>query len=534
MTSLGGSSELKCPLFHSCHHYITIVLHNAPASPSYRKETPISRALNALPEAFVSNTGISRAVSRAAKAGELRKLASRLYTRNLEDAPDEIVRRNLWGIVAGYFPGALIADRSAFEPAPAADGSLCLVSERGRTVELPGVVLRPRRGPGPVASDMPFVEGLHISSRARAFVENMRPSRSRGGRVRRTLRRSEIEERLDQLIRTAGEAAATELRDDARAIAGELGLETEAAQLDTLIGTLLGTRRTRLESPVAIARSRRRPYDPGRMELFHSLHRALRNRAPSVRPAPLRDARGRATLAFFEAYFSNFVEGTEFLVDEAIRIVFEGRMPRHRPADAHDVAGTWRLVSDEREMRRTPSDFGELVQLLRERHKTIMGGRPGALPGEFKVDENKAGLTVFVDPDLVQGTLHEGLAVCRSLESPFERAVFMMFLVSEVHPFADGNGRVARVMMNAELVAGDEERIVIPTVFRGNYLAALRALSRTGRPDPLIRVLDYAQRWTVALDWSSLDVAERELVRCNAFLDSDEAEAMGKRLRMPG
>lgn len=141
---------------------------------------------------------------------------------------------------------------------------------------------------------------------------------------------------------------------------------------------------------------------------------------------------------------------------------------------------------------------------------------------------------MFVAPNLVPGTLNEGFALYRSLESPFERAVYMMFLVSEVHPFADGNGRLARIMMNVELVAGAEERIVVPTVFRSNYLAALRALSRTGRPDPLIRVLDYAQRWTLALDWSSLEAAERELERCNAFLDSDEAEAMGKRLRMPG
>lgn len=55
-----------------------------------------------------------------------------------------------------------------------------------------------------------------------------------------------------------------------------------------------------------------------------------------------------------------------------------------------------------------------------------------------------------------------------------------------------------------------------------------------GRPDPLIRVLDHAQRWTLALDWSSLDAAKREMERCNALLDSDEAEATGKRLRMPG
>ena len=240
----------------------------------------MNRVLNELPEAFVSHTEISRAVSRAVKAGKLRKLGSRLYTRNLEDAPEDIVRRNLWGIVAGYFPGALIADRTAFEAGPATDGSLCIVSEQGRTVVLPGVVLRPRRGPGPLATDMPFVSGLYLSSRTRAYLENMRPSRARGGRTPRTLGRAEIEERLDHLIRTAGEGAANRLRDDARAIAVALDLETEAAQLDRLIGTLLGTRRARLDSPVAIARSRGRPYDPDRMELCHRLHQTLRNRPP--------------------------------------------------------------------------------------------------------------------------------------------------------------------------------------------------------------------------------------------------------------
>ncbi len=494
----------------------------------------MSRILRELPEAFVSHTAISRAVSRAVKAGQLRKLASRLYTSNLEDAPEDIVRRNLWGIVAGYFPGGLIADRTAFEAGPASDGSVCLVSDRGRRVELPGIVLRPRRGPGPVASDMPFVAGLSLSSRTRAYLENLRPSRARDGRVPRTLRRIEVEARLDRLVRTAGETGVNRLRDAAREIAVELGLETEAAQLDSLIGALLGTRRSQLESPVAIARGRGRPYDPDRPELFHKLHQALRGRPPSIRPTPARDARGRATLAFFEAYFSNFVEGTEFLVDEAIRIVFEGEIPPHRPADAHDVAGTWRIVSDEEEMARTPASFGAFTGLLRERHRQILAARPEVLPGEFKVEENRAGLAVFVAPDLVPGTLDAGFDLYRSLESPFERAVYMMFLVSEVHPFADGNGRIARVMMNAELVAGGEERIVIPTVFRGNYLAALRALSRTGRAEPLIRVLDYAQRWTIAIDWSSLEVAGRELEGCNAFLDSDEAEAEGKRLRMPG
>ena len=494
----------------------------------------MNRTLSELPEAFVSNTAISSAVSRAVKAGELRRLASRLYTKNLEDPPEEVVRRNLWGIVAGYFPGALVADRTALEAAPASDGSVFLVSERGRTVELPGIVLRPRRGPGAAESDMPFVSGLYLSSMARAYLENMSPSRARSGRVARTLTRPELEERLDRLIRSSGEAGINRLRDDARAAAAELGMEREATRLDALIGALLGTRDTRLDSSLGRARGVGRPYDPERMELFHRLHRALRNHPPRFRPSPPRDARGRSTLAFFEAYFSNFVEGTEFLVDEAVRIVFEGEIPQDRPADAHDVVGTWRIVSDLGEMSRTPRDFASLARILRERHRQIMAGRPELRPGEFKVAPNRAGQTLFVAPELVAGTLEHGFSLYRSLESPFARAVYMMFLVSEIHPFADGNGRIARVMMNAELAVAGEERIIVPTVFRDNYLAALRALTRTARPDPLIGVLDYAQRWTRAVNWTSIPDTTRELEACNAFLDSDEAEAEGLRLRTPG
>ena len=155
-------------------------------------------------------------------------------------------------------------------------------------------------------------------------------------------------------------------------------------------------------------------------------------------------------------------------------------------------------------------------------------------PGQFKQISNRAGQTVFVSPDLVRGTLAEGFDFVRSLETPFQRAVFLQFVVSEIHPFADGNGRMARIMMNAELVAGGEERIVIPTIYRDSYFTALRALSRNGICEPLIGALAFAQRWTAAVDWRSVTATRRELLALNAFVDPLEAEAEGRRLRMPG
>ena len=497
-------------------------------------EMSVAKSLDRMSEVFVSDKSITRAVSRSVKAGKLRKLASRLYTSNMADPPEAIVARNLWNIVAGYFPGALIADRTALENAPASDGSVCLITARGQDITLPGLILRPRRGPGPLPTDRPFLGELFLSSTARTYLENMRRSRARGGLVARTLGRAEIEERLDTLIRRSGEEAANRLRDETRSLAPALDLKEEASALDAMIGALLGSREAELTAPSAVARRLGRPYDPDRLVLFQALHTALRDHPPLSRIAPIRGSEGNATLAFFEAYFSNFIEGTEFSVDEAADIVFRGVIPNGRPADAHDILGTWRIVSDEREMSRTPANASALEALLKARHASIMQGRPDRRPGTFKQAENRAGSTVFVAPDLVAGTLAQGFDLYRSLETPFQRAVFMKFLISEVHPFSDGNGRTARIMMNGELAAAGEERIIVPTVYRANYLSALKALSQSGRPEPLIRMLDFAQRWTAAVDWRSVEETRRELDDCNAFLDSIMAEEEGKRLRMPG
>ncbi len=108
-----------------------------------------------------------------------------------------------------------------------------------------------------------------------------------------------------------------------------------------------------------------------------------------------------------------------------------------------------------------------------------------------------------------------------------------MSLAAEVHPFADGNSRTARVLMTAEFVSAGEERIVIPTVYRSNYLSALKSLSQNGRAEPLIRTLDYAQRWTAAIAWRTIEETRRELGVCNAFLDAAVADEERKRLRFP-
>jgi hypothetical protein len=489
--------------------------------------------LDDLPEIFVSTTETSTLVSRAQADGLVRLLAPRLYTKNLTETPERIVRRNAWQIVAAFVPGALIADRTALENVPAEDGSVFIVSNRKRDIELPGLKIRTRKGAEPLPDDLPFIGGLRLSSTARAYLDNMALSRRRSSEVSRTLTRAELEIRLDDLIRRGGEDAANKLRDDARRVAPVIDRDEEFIELDKLIGALLGTREDKLATNQARARGAGAPFDPKRIALFEQLHAELRATALPLRLARTRGEDGHATRNFFEAYFSNFIEGTEFEVSEAADIVFRSVIPRDRPEDAHDVLGTWRIVSDPIEMRRTPRTEADLFALLKKRHATLMEGRPDKSPGLFKKASNRASQTVFVAPEDVEGTLARGFELAASLEAPLARAIYMMFLISEVHPFADGNGRVARVMMNAELVAGGEERIIIPTIFRSNYLSSLKALSLNQHTQPIIRTLDFAQKWVAAITWGELHTTQAVLDQCNAFIDPLQADEDGIRLRLP-
>ena len=482
-----------------------------------------------LPEVFVSNASLASWVSKQSKKGLIRKLGSRVYTTNLKENPEVLVRRHAWFLVEKLFPAAVIVDRTALEHRPAVDGSIFIVSNKKRPVILPGLSIHPRKGHGPLKEDKPFMEGLYLSCPARAYLENMRQSRARRGSVTRTISRKEMEERLEALLRSVGQEALQKLRDDARQISSILDAKREYKALDALIGTLLGTRKESLTSSVAIARAHGEPYDPKRLDLFQKLYETLA--LTSLEPRMAQEA--STALPFFEAYFSNFIEGTEFEIEEAAKIIFEGKIPKDRPADAHDILSTYQIVSDPYEMQQIPKNADELMTLLKRRHARLMQGRPEMDPGEFKTISNRAGSTFFVAPDLVEGTLRKGFKWFEALDTPFQRAVYMMFLVAEVHPFIDGNGRCGRIMMNAELIAAQQTRIIIPTIFRNNYLTALKALTHNGQADPLIRTLSFAQKYTSRIDWSDYKKARKMLVETHAFDDPNQADLLGLRLVIP-
>jgi len=456
-------------------------------------------------------------------------VAPRLYTTDTTTPLERFTRQRAVEVASLLCPGAVLSHRSALEMRPA-EGTLFLTGKYERTIRLPGLTLRLIRGGGPLPQDMSFLD-MHRASDARAFLENFKRTKVRG--VSRALPRADLETRLERLLQDKGEEGLNALRDHARTLVVPLDADDAFDELDAVIGALLQSRPAPLTSPTALARaSGGRPFDARRIALLEVLHDELQNEwGQTTRPVHHFLRHELQHLAFIEAYFSNFIEGTRFEVHEAEGIVLRDEFPRARPEDAHDIRGTFELLSDESEMRVSVSEldgYEDFAGMLTRRHATLLVGRPDKRPGEFKQLANRAGNTQFVSPELVEGTLERGLSLFATLTTQFQRAAFMMFLVTEVHPFDDGNGRLARAMMNAELWAGGEARILIATAYRTDYLGTLRRLSRDQAPRDYVRMLDRVHEFSSRLDYADLPALTRTLEECNAFDDS------GRRiLRLP-
>ncbi len=469
-----------------------------------------------------SDSKVSKQISKLEKNGKLVKIAPRLYTSNLKEKPESIVQRNLFQILAHLYPDAVLSHRSAFEFKPTKTGIVFLTYTYTKKIALPGVIISFLKGNGPIAGDNPIASKLYVSQQERALLENLQSSK-RPGPDSKTLTLPEIEDKLEQVIRVHGEEGLNKLRDKAREIAKELKMQSEFEKLNKIISSLLTTNTKKvLKSPLALARAFGLPYDPARLTLFEKLFRELKQREFPNYPEKNITLKSFRNFAFFESYFSNYIEGTIFEIADAKKIIATQTPMPARDEDSHDVLGTYQLVSNQVEMKVTPKSPEELLHILLYRHQVLLHTRHHKNPGVFKDQNNRAGNSHFVDFNLVRGTLAKGFEFCPNITHPFAKAIYMMFLISEVHPFMDGNGRIARIMMNAELVKEKQSKIIIPNVFRDDYMGALKKLTKQSDVSTFIKMMERAREFSKNIYDEDMDQMEKYLEDCEAFKEHTE------------
>lgn len=139
---------------------------------------------------------------------------------------------------------------------------------------------------------------------------------------------------------------------------------------------------------------------------------------------------------------------------------------------------------------------------LRHWHALATQGVERFQPGHFKYTQNWTGTIPnhqHVDPAMTSGTVRHLIAeYYNKLEPGLERAVISFLAICDLHPYADGNGRVAIIWLNREL----EWAGLMPALFswelgfRDRMAKAIRATHSSGGDiSPVVATVVHAQRY---------------------------------------
>ncbi len=104
-----------------------------------------------------SDKNLSKQISKLEKAGEIRKIAPRIYTSNLIDEPEVIITKNIFTILGNLYPNSVLSHRSALEFKPKTVGHIFVTYTYTKKIKLPGITIRFMEGPPAIEGDTSFV-----------------------------------------------------------------------------------------------------------------------------------------------------------------------------------------------------------------------------------------------------------------------------------------------------------------------------------------------------------------------------------------
>ncbi|MEO8304990.1 MAG: tetratricopeptide repeat protein [Betaproteobacteria bacterium] len=154
-----------------------------------------------------------------------------------------------------------------------------------------------------------------------------------------------------------------------------------------------------------------------------------------------------------------------------------------------------------RERRARPMGEGTGSDVwLRYWHARVTAHRPEVFPGQMKPVPN----LVLTSHRIVRAAPRQAAASCAAffaneyprLPPGFARATLVYFAITQIHPFFDGNGRIARFMQNAELELAGLHPLVIPQDVKGAIPDILHRVRTSADLGPLIAAMADAAEFT--------------------------------------
>ncbi len=200
-------------------------------------------------------------------------------------------------------------------------------------------------------------------------------------------------------------------------------------------------------------------------------------RLNSLRPLPA-DAvkRLHGELRLLHTYHSNAIEGNTLTLSETKLVLEEGitiggkSLREH--LEATNNAKAFDLMEDIAKKRKAIDHV-----IIQQIHEAVTAGILEEA-GKYRTKNVRITGATKAPPDWskVVKLMDELIEkITKSKKHPVETAAFMHHMFVEIHPFIDGNGRVARLLMNLYLIAQSYPPIVLKKEDRGKYYRFLRA-----------------------------------------------------------
>lgn len=155
------------------------------------------------------------------------------------------------------------------------------------------------------------------------------------------------------------------------------------------------------------------------------------------------------------------------------------------------------------------------IELIKEIHRILTSGtydetryiQNGERPGAFKVHDYVTGIhEVGSAPEDVEADLTDLLEelLAYGTSKPLVAGAYFHARFEYIHPFADGNGRVGRTLLNYFFMINGHPPVIIYDEDKKIYYAALEAYDRSEELEPMVSFLQQQteKTWTKTLERS--------------------------------
>jgi len=198
-------------------------------------------------------------------------------------------------------------------------------------------------------------------------------------------------------------------------------------------------------------------------------------------------------------YTSNAIEGNTLTHRETAEVIEHGITVGGKPLKDHlEAVGHYDALQWMRDLSAATTPVGESV--IRELQRRIVARSEPEIAGVYSPHRRRiAGSpVVFPNPLRIPDLMRDfGQDLAQTAPTP-QAAFDAHFRLTAIHPFSDGNGRTARLLMNLLLIRAGYVPIAVRPEDRKRYLDALELGSLTDDLEPFQRLMD--ERLDATLD----------------------------------